>query len=73
MEQTRDSSPALSDRASMLHRITKGDLMPLQAQQQQLQSPNVVPAPTVERREEGPSSLHPGEAVPVVVPGEPRE
>eukprot|EP00975_Prorocentrum_lima_P030387 6369867-Prorocentrum_lima.AAC.1 len=38
----------------MLHRITKGDLMPLQAQQRkQLLSPNVAPAPTVERREEG--------------------
>eukprot|EP00975_Prorocentrum_lima_P024697 5190241-Prorocentrum_lima.AAC.1 len=53
MELNQDSSPALSERASMMQRITRGTLVPpqqqQQPQQQQLQNPNVVPAPAVDR------------------------
>eukprot|EP00975_Prorocentrum_lima_P057644 12086634-Prorocentrum_lima.AAC.1 len=49
MDLTRDKSPALSERASRLQRITKGDLVT--PQKQQPQSRSVVPAPTVERQQ----------------------
>eukprot|EP00975_Prorocentrum_lima_P011160 2367869-Prorocentrum_lima.AAC.1 len=49
MDLNQDSSPALSERSSMLQRITRGVLVtPQQPHQQQLQHPNVVPAPAVD-------------------------
>eukprot|EP00975_Prorocentrum_lima_P012911 2738873-Prorocentrum_lima.AAC.1 len=47
MDLTRDSSPGLSERASRLQRITKGDQV-ISGRQQQAQTPSVVPAPPVE-------------------------